>query len=237
MDLSEKNTEECPHCGSSRLYRLGNGQYKCAVCRRKFGLHRRRRDRCLLRAFCDDLTALEASRECGCSYATAKHRYDLIRLRLVPFLEADYTAHTSEVGEFDEYFYLEASKKRSEKTVFEIQNFLTFDYGGKIYTILMPSLRKYRTHLEDDGMQREFYRQLLRFMTFRRIARLKELDNTIVAFWQFFEKHILRYRGVREENFIYYLKEAEFKFNFPRPHRRFEILSELMKEEKSFSRP
>ncbi|WP_456381261.1 hypothetical protein [Hydrogenimonas sp.] len=144
----------------------------------------------------------------------AKNRYDRFRILIAHYLEEKYNEHAGNVQEFDEYFYLERSKKRNEKTIFDVRNFLTFDYGGKVYNILMPSLRKYRTHLLDDGMQREYYKQLARFITFRRIARLNHLDNTIVKFWRFFESHIKKYRGVDEEYFFYYLKEAEFKFNY-----------------------
>lgn len=84
----------------------------------------------------------------------------------------------------------------------------------------MPSLRKYRTNLLDDGMQHEYYNQLSRFITFRRVAKLEHLDNTIIKFWSFFEENIKRYRGVDRENFIYYLKEFEFKFNYTQEEQK-----------------
>jgi transposase-like protein len=215
----------CIHCNHPRLYTLANGYLKCAACKRKISPAKIERAERLVDAFCKNLTAREAAKACGCSYMTAKTRYDRIRILIAQYLEERYNEHAGDIKEFDEYFYLEQSKKKSEETIFDIRNFLTFDYGGKIYNILMPSLRKYRTHLLDDGMQHEYYDQFSRFITFRRVAKLEHLDNTIVKFWRFFEAHIKRYRGVDEEHFFYYLKEAEFKFNYPEHEQKEIILS------------
>ncbi|WP_456485439.1 transposase [Hydrogenimonas sp.] len=216
----------CIHCNHPRLYTLANGYLKCAACKRKISPAKIERAEHLIDAFCRNLTAREAAKACGYSYMTAKTHYDRIRVLLTQYLEERYNEYAGDIKEFDEYFYLEQNKKKSEETIFDIQNFLTFDYGGKIYNILMPSLRKYRTNLLDDGLQHEYYNQLSRFITFRRIARLEHLNNTIVKFWHFFETHIKRYRGVNEKHFFYYLKEAEFKFNYTK-HEQKEILLSL----------
>jgi hypothetical protein len=216
----------CIHCRHATLYKLANGYLKCAACKRKFSPEKVKKNLALLEAFCENLTAREAAKRYGCSYTKAKHRYDRFRILIAHYLEERYNEQAGNIREFDEYFYLEQSKKRNEKTIFEIRNFLTFDYGGKIYNILMPSLRKYRTHLLDDGMQREYYKQLARFITFRRVAKIRHFDNTIVKFWHFFESHIKRYRGVDEEFFFYYLKEAEFKFNYSTNEQK-EILAKI----------
>jgi len=219
----------CIHCGHHKLYTLANGHLKCAACKRKISPAKVERTLRLVDAFCNNMTALEASKACQCSYMTAKSHYDQIRILIAQYLEARYNDHALNIKEFDEYFYLEQSKKRSEKTIFDLRNFLTFDYGGKVYNILMPSLKKYRTNLFDESMPEEYYHQLARFLTFRRVARLKHLDNTIVKFWHFFEKHIKQYRGVDEDHFFYYLKEAEFKFNYTLKEQKEIILSLLYK--------
>jgi transposase-like protein len=35
----------------------------------------------------------------------------------------------------------------------------------------------------------------------------------IYQFWEYFEAFIKKFRGVNKNNFFYYLKEAEFRFN------------------------
>jgi len=202
---------QCIYCKHTKLYKLANGHLKCALCKRKISPAKIEKTKQLIDAFCKNMTARVASKEYKFSYMTTKKYYDHIRLLITQYLEDQYNEHAGEIKEFDEYFYLEKSKKKDENTIFDIQNFLTFDYGGKVYNILMPSLRKYR------GVP---YDQLSRFITFRRVAKLEHLDNTIIKFWNFFEENIKRYKGVDKENFIYYLKEAEFKFNYTQEEQK-----------------
>lgn len=227
MYYTLKMLKQCIYCNHTKLYKLGNGHLKCASCNRKISPAKIEKIEKLILSFCKNLTAREAANECKCSYMTAKKYYDNIRLLITQYLETEYNLNADKVKEFDEYFYLERSKKKDVDSIFEIENFLTFDYGGKIYNILMPSLKKYRTPLSKDKMQHEYYKQLSRFIKFRRVAKLEHLDNTITKFWNFFEESIKRYRGVDRENFIYYLKEAEFKFNYTK-EEQINILSDLM---------
>ena len=43
-----------------------------------------------------------------------------------------------------------------------------------------------------------------------------------------FEENIKKYRGIDKENFIYYLKEFEFKFNYSKEEQK-DILYSLYK--------
>ena len=129
-------------------------------------------------------------------------------------LEADYEAQRDRVTEFEEYIYLEASKRREKRHIFDAHNFITFDYGGRVYNVMMPSLRRFRQAFSDNDAEQLYSNEFNRFLRIHRIAKLKTNQNAITRFWDFFERYITRYKGVRPENFPYYLKEAEFKFNY-----------------------
>jgi transposase-like protein len=75
---------------------------------------------------------------------------------------------------------------------------------------MMPTIARYDLLLKDDKEKK----QLSKYLRFNKIAKLQKSQNTITAFWEFFEKFITRYKGVSQENFIYYLKEAEWRFNY-----------------------
>ena len=69
-------------------------------------------------------------------------------------------------------------------------SFLTISYGAKVYNLLLtttPSLQS----------------QLININS----------NKTIPKFWRYFEKFMKKFKGIKEENFFYYLKEAEFRFN------------------------
>ena len=44
------------------------------------------------------------------------------------------------------------------------------------------------------------------------IIKIKQ-NLTIPLFWEYFENFIVKFKGIKDEKFFYYLKEAEFRFN------------------------
>ncbi len=208
----------CLFCGS-KLYLLGDGMVKCSVCRKKYSPAKTRRQERLIECFCRDLPATAAAKSCNVSYLTAKTLYDRVRRLVLVHLEESYALHRDEILEYDEYLYLDHVKRRDRRNIFDAHNFLTFDYGGRVYNILMPSLERYKSGFLNDGLDEIYYREFSKFLKIHRIAKLRSLENTIVLFWQFFDEFMKKYKGVDRDNFIYYLKEAEFKFNYPMPER------------------
>lgn len=205
----------CIYC-EGRLYDLAKGMKKCARCTKKFSPQKVQRELRCIEAFCEDSSALALSDALGISYPTALTYYRRFRELIVQHLDDAYNDRTEEVKEFDEYIYLEASKRHERRNIFDAHNFLTFDYGGKVYTILLPSFARHKQQFLNDGLESLYYEEFSRFLRLHRIAKLEKRKNSITAFWEFFEDHILRYKGVKAENFVYYLKEAEFKFNYPK---------------------
>ncbi|WP_456322937.1 transposase [Hydrogenimonas sp.] len=218
--------EKCIYCGG-RLYRLSDGIGKCAICRKKQSPARIARQKRLIAAFCHEISAKKASKHTGVTYVTAKKFYDRLRHLLLPYLEECYAKNNDKILEYDEYIYLDHIKRRDKRHIFDAHDFLTFDYGGKVYNILMPSLNRYKKGFLDDGLETLYYDEFSKFLKIHRIAMLRSFDNTIVSFWEYFDHFMKKYKGVRSENFIYYLKEAEFKFNHPISERE-NILQELL---------
>ena len=211
---------------------MGDGRVKCSECGRRYSPRALERRFCLAQAFCRDLSAAEAARDCGTTPLTAQKHYQRFRSLLLPWLEAQYDANRDQILEYDETLYLDRNKRRDKRHIFDAHNFLTFDYGGRVYSLLMPSLERYKNAFLADGLEEVYHRELSTFLKMHRIARLKKLDNTIQRFWHFLDGQLSRYRGIPAEQFIYYLKEAEFKFNHPMPERE-EILRRLILEDRA----
>ncbi|WP_456451398.1 transposase [Hydrogenimonas sp.] len=228
MQFSSIENGLCHFCEGA-LYRLGDGRVKCSRCKRRYSLEKIEKERLFVNAFCQEASASEAARIAGVTYVTAKKHYDRLRRLLLPYLEACYADCRDGVLEYDEYIYLDHAKRRDKRHIFDAHNFLTFDYGGRVYNILMPSLNRYKQSFLADGLEELYYDEFSKFLKIHRIAMLRSIDNTIVAFWKYFDDFMKKYKGVRPENFVYYLKEAEFKFNHPMPERE-EILLRLLRE-------
>ncbi len=223
---------ECIFCAGN-LYTLSDGRVKCSKCKRRYSQKRVNILKELATYFCDGLTAKEASQKCGVSYPTASGYYKEFRELIALFLENEYAKNRENIKEYDEYLYLDHSKRRDRRKIFDAHNFLTFDYGGKVYNILMPSLHRYKHSFLDDGLEDLYYSEFSRFMKIHRIAKLASLDNTIVSFWKYFDEFMKKFKGVDSESFFSYLKEAEFKFNYPESQECLNILWRLYLESKS----
>ena len=194
---------KCIYCDNEKLYTLKSGQVKCSKCKRKFSSVKLQRDIEVINAFCKNLTINQTSKELGINYVTVKKRYELFRGLIANFLEDEY--RDKNVIEYDEYIYLQQSKKKIKENIFDSQNFLTFHYENRVYNLLMPNLDRYKS---------TDFKEFSKFMMLNKISKTQKMENLITKFWNFFEESILKYKGVRDENFFYYLKEIEFKFNY-----------------------
>lgn len=188
----------CVYCNHYIIYKLKDGYYKCAKCKRKFSPKKIERKAKILKGFLDELTPQEISKKYSISYATVVKEIKNIRKVIAQICEEEFLKK-DEIKEFEEYLYL----PKSTKNILNAQNFLTIDYGGKIYNIMLSPMKNYAGF--DEEKIKSFFRQ-------SRIIKVQNHAN-IYKFWDYFEEFIKKYKGVKEENFFYYLKEAEFRFN------------------------
>jgi transposase-like protein len=144
-------------------------------------------------------------------YRTVLGRYMEYRKLMAAYMERDFAAKRETIA-YDEYLYLEPSKRRDKARIFDAHNFLTFHYDGKIYNILLPDLARFKPAMIEDGLEGVYYREFERFLRRSHIA--SSPDELIGRFWSYLEERLPRYRGISRQNFVYYLKEAEFLFNF-----------------------
>lgn len=204
---------KCPYCNHTISYTLNTAQEKCASCQRKFSPKKYERNLQIISKFLDGISANKCAKDLKITYVTVLKKYQTIRQEIVTILENNYNNFTSK--EYDEYLYLPKSKKRAKENIFDAYNFLTFCYDEtKVYNLLMPTLKRYKQEFLEDGLEDAYFKEFSKFMMFNKIAKTQKRENTITQFWEYFEKEITKYKGIDEKNFIYYLKECEFKFNY-----------------------
>ncbi len=220
-----KETGYCIYC-HHRLYRLNDGMVKCSVCKKKYSPSRIAQIKAILQAFCNDENARTASKALGHSYVSVLNYYQKFRRLCAQHCEEYYHLHRTQDTQYEEYLYIEKSKRRDKTAIFDSHNFLTFGYGDKVYTLLMPSLGLFKQQFVADNLEEIYHKEFSKFMRTSKIIKVYEHDNVIEKFWYFFEEFITGFKGVSNEHFPYYLKEAEFKFNTPL-EKRSEILELL----------
>jgi transposase-like protein len=158
--------------------------------------------------FIESVNARKASDQTGMHFATVQKHYEVFRKELALKSDEQYQLNSHRVTEYDEYLYLPKSLK-AEENIDKFQHFLTLSYDNKVYNLMMPDIKRYRIDTED-GQKRSL---LIKYLSFSKVAKLSKAQSIITEFWDYFEKFILQYRGVSNEQFIFYLKEAEWRFN------------------------
>lgn len=202
----------CIYCQGS-LYHLSDGRVKCSTCKKKYSQKRVKKITTLIACFSQNYNASQSAKKLNINYITVHKHYQQFRSLAAQHCEARYQEHRNNVSEYEEYNYLERSKRHRPESVFDAHNFLTFDYGGQVYNILMPSLQQYKEQFIEDQLESLYYKEFSKFMRQSKIIKISARHNTITAFWDYFESFITQYKGVSDSYFAYYLKEAEFKFN------------------------
>lgn len=208
--------QKCIYCNHHYLYKLGNSQYKCAKCKRKFSPRKIERENKIKEAFLDEFTASQASKSLNMHYITIDKQYKKYRRLIAMHSDHTYRQYSQYIDEYDEYLYLPKNITKREENIQKIQHFLTLGYLDKVYNIMMPQIERYEMDLKNQIEQKK----LSKYLRFHKVAKLKKIENNITRFWSFFESFIIRYRGVDKEQFVFYLKEAEWRFNYDKEERK-----------------
>ena len=213
--------KECIYCANKKLYTLSNGYKKCPRCKKKFSPKKYETKLKVIDGFCKDKSANKLSKQLGINYMTVSKVFQQCRIFIAQQSQNSFETHEHYIQEYDEYLYLPRYKKSNPDSIYDAQNFLIFDYG-KIYTLTLPFASKFAQLDKDPQELKNFLRQ-------SKIAKLRSSLNSINEFCLFFEENIKRYKGVSEQNFHYYLKEIEFKFNYEKKMRYNLLLTEFVK--------
>ncbi|MFW2567753.1 hypothetical protein [Aliarcobacter butzleri] len=164
------------------------------------------KDKLIIEKFCEDKNALETAKELDLNYKTVKDRFDLLRRKIAIFLEEEYQNSIKDYSEYEEFYYIkEREKNKKKKSLSEAINIIGFYSNGKVYTLLMPKIGNRAFDIEDGFIQ---------YLNWYKIHSQNAHQTKLNEFWKYIELNLKKYKGIEENNFFYYLKEYEFKFNY-----------------------
>ena len=218
------NKNICPYCGSKRLYIVTQTSRKCSTCKRKYSLQKLEKDSIIMDCFCKDMSANECAKSLHVNYKSVKDRYMDFRKLALLHVENIYSKNHAEFSEYDEYYFLPKNKRGKVKYLFEAVGILGMVYNDFIYTLLLPDQFSHIRN-ENDEMKITYMKEYAKHLNRYKIVHFEKFDSQLIRFWIFLEKKLQHFKGVSKENFIYYLKEYEFKFNYEEEQK--EILWKL----------
>lgn len=212
-------TQFCIYCGHKKLYKVSSTQVKCSSCMKKYSIKKLLMEFKIFNLFCEDMSVKECSETLQINYKTVQERYEIIRKLIIHFLENRYYKNNSTFSEYDEYYYLPQIKRGKVKYLFEAIGILGMVYEDKIYTLMLPDQF---SHLEATNNETNiaYLNEYAKYLNRYKIIHYQKFDNLLIKFWVYLEKQTNRFKGINRENFIYYLKELEFKFNYPKEEQK-----------------
>ncbi len=209
----------CPYCFSKHLYKVTQTSYKCSKCKKKYSIKKLQKDSTIMDYFCDNISANECAKTLNFNYKSVKERYMDFRKLALLHLEEIYTKNSNQFSEYDEYYFLPKHKRGKVKYLFDAIGILGMVYNTKIYTILLTDQFSHIKQ-ESKDIQITYIKEYAKYLNRYKIVHFEKFDSLIIKFWVYLEKNTLHYKGVSKDNFIYYLKECEFKFNFNRKEQK-----------------
>ena len=211
----------CQNCNNTTFYYLENDYIKCKKCAKKYSLKKLQREEKIKNAFIENINALESSKTLNLNYRTIKDRYDEYRYKIAIFLENEYNNTAKDNSEYEEYYYFnQRQKNKKKKSLYEAINIMGFYSNEKVYTLLMPKLRKETNDIQDNCFET--------YLKWHKLHSKQSHKTKLSLFWDYLEKALKKYKGIKEEHFFYYLKEYEFRFNYTK-EEQIRILGIILK--------
>lgn len=231
-----KTFKRCPFCESIRINRIRRNKIKCYECNKEWSI---KRDSIfekirisfskfiyIIKLFELEMPALRCAKELKLSRNTVNKIYIIIRKLLIE--QSDALAGEIEMDE--SYFGGRHKGKRGRGSENKVPVFGILEREGKVQvevvedvkseTLLELTIKKVKRgsliytdkYKSYDGLVSYGFKHE-RIDHSKRFANGKVYINGIEGFWSYAKQRLLKFHGVSKNNFKYYLKEMEFRYN------------------------
>jgi transposase len=233
--------DNCPFCHAKNVGKIRRNFYKCYKCKKEWSV---RKDSILedlkipfskfilaVKLFIFEVSAHKAHKELDLAYNTTHKIYTKLRQCIYKFVSKDDQLLSGEVEMDESYFGGKRKGNRGRGAKNKIPVFGILERNGKVKveivkdvsaeTLLRETIKKVKRGsliytdkfksydgLVMYGFKHERIDKNVKF------ANGKVYINGIEGFWSYAKERILKFHGVSKDNFIYYLKELEFRYNF-----------------------
>ena len=221
---------KCIYCYKNRLYRLADKRVKCKHCNKKYSLNKLKRDMIILYYFYLEISARKASKELKLNYKTIQSRFMQFRRKIAEYCNQEARELNGEVEIDESYFGGKRKGQRGRGAKNKTIVFGILERKGKIYTKIVENVSaetlmgeiknktKKGSVFYTDGWKS--YASLEQYGKHNIIRHDKDEFvenhnhiNGIEGFWSFAKERFHKYHGINKNNYPFYLKEMEFRFN------------------------
>lgn len=221
---------KCIFCNKYGLYRLADKRVKCKHCNKRYSLNQLKRNMLVLYYFYLEISARKSAKELEIDYQTVQSRFMQFRKLIAEYCNTEAKKLNGEI-EIDESYFggkRKGQRGRGAKNKTIVLGIL--ERKGKIYTNIVEnvSAETLMSEIENKTLKGSVfytdgwksYASLHQFGKHNIIDHDKELVdinhnhiNGIEGFWSFAKERFHKYHGIDKENYPFYVKEMEFRFN------------------------
>ena len=221
---------KCIFCDKYGLYRLADKRVKCKNCNKYYSLKKLRRDLEILYYFYLEVSAKKTSKELDLDYGVVHRKFMQFRKLIAEYCNKEANKLNGEVEIDESYFGGKRKGNRGRGAANKTIVFGILERKGKIYTKIVEnvSAETLMTEIKNktkkgsvfytDGWKS--YASLEQYGKHNIIDHDKELVdknhnhiNGIEGFWSFAKERFHKYHGIDKQNYPFYVKEMEFRFN------------------------
>ena len=220
----------CIFCDKYGLYRLADKRVKCKHCKRRYHLPALKRDLQLLYYFYLEISARKTAKELNINYQLVHRKFMDFRKRIYNFCTNEAQKLNGEIEIDESYFGGKRKGNRGRGANNKTIVFGILERNGKIYTKIVENVSKETLMKEIENKTKKgsvfytdgwkSYASLEQYGKHNIIrhdkdefAKEKNHINGIEGFWSFAKERFHKYHGIKKNNYPFYLKEMEFRFN------------------------
>ena len=220
----------CIFCNKYGLYKLADKQVKCKHCNKHYSIRKLKRDLQILYYFYLEISARKTAKELELDYQTVQSRFMQFRKCIADYCNTEAKKLNGKIEIDESYFGGKRKGQRGRGAKNKTIVFGILERKGKIYTKIVENVSAETLMSEiknktlkgsvfyTDGWKS--YASLHQFGKHNIIDHDKELVdenhnhiNGIEGFWSFAKERFHKYHGIDKQNYPFYVKEMEFRFN------------------------
>jgi len=235
-----KNYEFCSYCGNNNIGKVRRNFYKCYSCRKEWSVRKGSILEGLktpyskfvlaIKLFILEIPVNKAYKELDLAYNTTHKIYGRIRECIYQYVCQEKEILSGEVEMDESYFGGKRKGNRGRGAKNKIPVFGILEREGKVKveivkdvsaeTLLKETIKKVkRGSIIYTDKFKSYDSIVLYGFKHERIDKSMKFSNGrvyingIEGFWSYAKERLLKFHGVSKENFVYYLKELEFRYN------------------------
>jgi transposase len=221
---------KCIFCDKYDLYKLKNKRLKCKHCKRYYSLRKLKKEMQILYYFYLELSAKKTADEMNSDYGVVHRKFMQFRKLIAEYCNREAKKLNGELELDESYFGGKRKGNRGRGAHNKAIAFGILERNGKVHTMIVENVSKETLMNEIENKTQKgsvfytdgwkSYASLEQYGKHNIIrhdkdefAKEKNHINGIEGFWSFAKERFHKYHGIKKNNYPFYLKEMEFRFN------------------------